>query len=106
MLRRTLAAVAVLLLPGLAQPGHAQDWKSTIKEFRVGILGGENTQDRLKSYEGFKKLLEERLGVPVNCSPPPTTPASCRASPPAVERRNSAPPGSPAPGSTVIASSR
>jgi phosphonate transport system substrate-binding protein len=66
--RRTLTALALasLLPDGLAR---AQDWKDTIKEFRVGILGGENTQDRLKSYDGFQKLLEARLGVPVKLFP-------------------------------------
>jgi phosphonate transport system substrate-binding protein len=71
MLRRTLTALALtFLLPyGLGQPAQAQDWKDTVKEFRVGILGGENTQDRLKSYDGFQKLLEARLGVPVKLFP-------------------------------------
>lgn len=75
MLRRTLtglaltAPLAISLATGLGQPARAQDWKGTIKEFRVGILGGENTQDRLKSYEGFHKLLEAKLGVPVKLFP-------------------------------------
>ncbi len=71
MLRRTLTALAVaILLPcSLVQPAQAQDWKATVKEFRVGILGGENTQDRLKSYDGFQKLLEASLGVPVKLFP-------------------------------------
>jgi phosphonate transport system substrate-binding protein len=71
MLRRTVTALAVaILLPWyVGHPAEAQDWKDTIKEFRVGILGGENTQDRLKSYDGFQKLLEARLGVPVRLFP-------------------------------------
>jgi phosphonate transport system substrate-binding protein len=75
MLRRSLAGLAlgatavVFGSLGLAQQADAQDWKSSIKEFRVGILGGENTQDRLKSYAGFQKLLEEKLGVPVKLYP-------------------------------------
>jgi phosphonate transport system substrate-binding protein len=75
MLRRSIARLAVVAafavgVPlGLSQPANAQDWKATIKEFRVGILGGENTQDRLKSYDGFQKLLEARLGVPVKLFP-------------------------------------
>src|SRR3984957_16327029 len=66
--RRTFTAWALAgLLPySLAR---AQEWKATIKEFRIGILGGENTQDRLKSYDGFQKLLEARLGVPVKLFP-------------------------------------
>jgi phosphonate transport system substrate-binding protein len=71
MLRRTLIALApAILLPcGASLPARAQDWKATITEFRVGILGGENTQDRLKSYDGFQKLLQVRLGVPVKLFP-------------------------------------
>ena len=71
MLRRTLTAMglATLLFVGLGQHAQAQDWKDTIKEFRVGILGGENTQDRLKSYDGFQKLIQAKLGVPVKLFP-------------------------------------
>jgi phosphonate transport system substrate-binding protein len=71
MLRRTLTAMglAILLIGGLGQHAQAQDWKDTIKEFRVGILGGENTQDRLKSYDGFQKLIQAKLGVPVKLFP-------------------------------------
>lgn len=66
--RMALAAVMGLgfVLPASSQ---AQDWKSQVKEFRVGILGGENTQDRLKQYDGFQKLLEANLGVPVKLFP-------------------------------------
>jgi len=76
MHRRTLTGLALVapIAPlvatfGLTRRAAAQDWKATIKEFRVGILGGENTQDRLKSYAGFHKLLEEKLGVPVKLFP-------------------------------------
>ena len=73
MLRRTLIgltlAATLAISSGFGQAAEAQDWKGTIKEFRVGILGGENTQDRLKSYDGFQKLLEARLGVPVKLFP-------------------------------------
>src|SRR4051812_39234428 len=44
MLRRwTVVAMAVLLCMG-AVAAHADD---TLKQFRLGLLGGENTQDRL-----------------------------------------------------------
>ncbi len=75
IIRRTLAGLALaatlaVSLPlALSQPAQAQDWKGTIKEFRIGILGGENTQDRLKQYDGFQKLLEAKLGVPVKLFP-------------------------------------
>ena len=41
----------------------------TVKEFRVGILGGENTQDRLARYDEFQKLLESHLKMPVKLFP-------------------------------------
>jgi phosphonate transport system substrate-binding protein len=72
MLRRTFAGQAVAAASiglGLIRPAVAQDWKATIKEFRIGILGGENTQDRLKSYAGFHQLLQDKLGVPVKLFP-------------------------------------
>lgn len=73
MLRRTLTRMALVAVAGLgiAMPtaSRADDWKSQIKEFRVGILGGENTQDRLKKYDGFQRLLQEKLGVPVKLFP-------------------------------------
>lgn len=73
MLRRTLARMALVAVAGLgiALPtaSRADDWKAHFKEFRVGILGGENTQDRLKKYDGFQRLLQEKLGVPVKLFP-------------------------------------
>lgn len=41
----------------------------TLTEFRVGILGGENTQDRLTRYDAFQKLLAEHLRMPVKLFP-------------------------------------
>ena len=40
-----------------------------LKEFRLGLLGGENTQDRLARYGEFQKLLAERLGMPIKLFP-------------------------------------
>jgi phosphonate transport system substrate-binding protein len=34
-----------------------------IKEFRIGILGGENAQDRLNSYECLRAYTQDALGV-------------------------------------------
>jgi phosphonate transport system substrate-binding protein len=59
-------ALASIAAPGVA-PG--QDWKSQVKEFRIGLLGGENTQDRLKRYDSFQILLQEKLGIPVKMFP-------------------------------------
>ncbi|KJZ18854.1 phosphonate ABC transporter substrate-binding protein [Loktanella sp. S4079] len=52
------AALATTALAGTANAeGHA------IEEFRIGILGGENAQDRLNSYECLRAYTEEALGV-------------------------------------------
>ena len=70
MLRRTFTGLATAALArGLVLPAAAQDYKGTIKEFRVGLLGGENTQDRLVRYDAFQKLLEAKLGIPVKLFP-------------------------------------
>lgn len=50
----------------LAGAAAAQD----IKEFNLGILGGENAQDRLNSNECYRAKIEEALGVPVNVYTP------------------------------------
>lgn len=58
MLKKLLfgAASLVALMIGAA---HAED----IKEFRVGIIGGENEADRLRNYQCFSDQLKEKLGV-------------------------------------------
>lgn len=68
MRRRGFTSTVVLstLLPGTV---WAQDWKAQVKEFRIGLLGGENTQDRLKRYDAFQHLLQEKLGIPVKLFP-------------------------------------
>ncbi len=68
MRRRELAGffAVSLSVPGLA---WGQDWKGQIKEFRIGLLGGENTQDRLKRYDAFQRLLQEALSIPVKLYP-------------------------------------
>ena len=58
------AALATTALTGAAM---AQD---QIEEFRIGILGGENAQDRLNSHECLKEYTEEALGVPVKLFAP------------------------------------
>jgi phosphonate transport system substrate-binding protein len=60
-----------LTLASMVAPYHAwgQDWKGPVKEFRIGLLGGENTQDRLKRYDSFQKLLQDKLGIPVKIFP-------------------------------------
>lgn len=57
MLKKALfGAVALLVLVGHAQ---AED----LKEFRVGIIGGENEADRLRNYTCMEGHLKETLGV-------------------------------------------
>ena len=52
------AALATTSLTGAAfAEGHA------ITEFRIGILGGENAQDRMNSYECLRAYTEAELGV-------------------------------------------
>jgi phosphonate transport system substrate-binding protein len=41
-----------------------------IKEFNIGILGGENAQDRLTSQECYRAAIETELGVPVKLFTP------------------------------------
>jgi phosphonate transport system substrate-binding protein len=54
---------ATTALSGAVQ---AQD----ITEFNIGILGGENAQDRLTNQECFRAKIEEALGVPVKLFAP------------------------------------
>ncbi len=54
------------LTTALAGTAMAQD----IKEFNIGILGGENAQDRLASTECLRAKTEELLGVPVKLFTP------------------------------------
>jgi len=57
-----LAATTMIVTPALAQ--------DAITEFNIGILGGENAQDRLTSNECFRAKVEEALGVKVNIFTP------------------------------------
>ncbi len=50
---------AVLATTALTAPAMAED----IKEFRIGILGGENAQDRMNNNECLRAKTEELLGV-------------------------------------------
>ncbi len=63
-MKKTLAILAATTL--LAAPLSAQE----ISEFRIGILGGENAQDRLNSNECLRVYIEELLGVPTKLFAP------------------------------------
>jgi phosphonate transport system substrate-binding protein len=64
--RQAMAAGAAAWGLGLS---HPRAYAQTVKEFRIGILGGENTQDRLARYDAFQKLLEAHLKMPVKLFP-------------------------------------
>ncbi|WP_333826452.1 phosphonate ABC transporter substrate-binding protein [Pararhodobacter sp.] len=59
-------AAALLLSTALVGAASAQE----ITEFRIGLLGGENAQDRLASNECFRAYTEEALGVPTRLFTP------------------------------------
>ncbi|MDP3194053.1 phosphonate ABC transporter substrate-binding protein [Tabrizicola sp.] len=63
-MQKLLTATALTAI--LASSALAQD----IKEFNIGILGGENAQDRMTSNECFRAKMEEALGVPVKIFTP------------------------------------
>ena len=67
MLRRQAIKMGAAAI-GLGLAG-ARVRAETVKEFRIGILGGENTQDRLARYDVFQKLLSEHLKMPVKLFP-------------------------------------
>ncbi len=50
---------ALVATTAIATPAFAQE----ISEFRIGILGGENAQDRLNNNECLREYTEEELGV-------------------------------------------
>lgn len=63
-MKKVLAAT--LATTALAAPAMAQE----IDEFRIGILGGENAQDRLASNQCLADYVSEELGVPVRMFTP------------------------------------
>ncbi|MEM9551229.1 MAG: phosphonate ABC transporter substrate-binding protein [Pseudomonadota bacterium] len=56
-MKRLLAAIVATT--ALTAPAFAEG----ISEFRIGILGGENAQDRLNSYQCLADYTKEELGV-------------------------------------------
>ncbi|MCC5971968.1 MAG: phosphonate ABC transporter substrate-binding protein [Pararhodobacter sp.] len=59
-------AATLLLSTALVGAASAQG----ITEFRIGLLGGENVQDRLASNECFRGYVEDALGVPTRLFTP------------------------------------
>lgn len=60
-------ALALVATTAIAAPAFAQD---AITGFNIGILGGENAQDRMTSNECYRAKVEEALGVPVKVFTP------------------------------------
>lgn len=60
--------LAATLALSTALVGAAQ--AQSITQFNIGLLGGENVQDRLASNECFRAYAEEALGVPVRLFTP------------------------------------
>jgi phosphonate transport system substrate-binding protein len=58
---------ALLMTAALVAPAMAQE---KIAEFRIGVLGGENAQDRMASNECVRAYTEELLGVPTKIFTP------------------------------------
>ncbi|MEM6421687.1 MAG: hypothetical protein AAF698_03785, partial [Pseudomonadota bacterium] len=73
------AAVATIALTGAAaaqDAGSSDVYKKDferdlgISEFRIGLLGGENASDRLRSNECLRQYAEDLLGVPTKLFAP------------------------------------
>ena len=58
MIRNTVVAASVAVA-AIAGPAAADN----IDEFRIGILGGENANDRLRTNECLREKVEDELGV-------------------------------------------
>ncbi len=69
MLKTIVAAMAAAGMALSAAPSMAAA-HGGIKEFRIGILGGENQSDRLRSNECLRAKTEELLGVPTKLFAP------------------------------------
>lgn len=59
-------ALALAAATALTTAASAQE----IKQFNIGILGGENAQDRASSNECYRAAIEKELGVPVKVFTP------------------------------------
>ena len=64
-MKKTLA-LAIATTTALSTGAFAED----ITEFRIGLLGGENAQDRINAYQCLADYAEEALGVPVKIFTP------------------------------------
>ncbi len=62
--------LALALVASTAMTGAALAESHAIAEFNIGILGGENAQDRMTSNECYRAGIEAALGVPVKVFTP------------------------------------
>ena len=68
MLLRSL--LLLLLFLNMFYPSSVfSEWRQEVKEFKIGLSGGENEADRLKNYECYRAYLEEKLNIPVKFYP-------------------------------------
>ena len=68
MLLRSL--LLLLLCLNMLYPSSVfSEWRQEVKEFKIGLSGGENEADRLKNYECYRAYLEEKLNIPVKFYP-------------------------------------
>ena len=63
-----MKSLIAVLMTSAALVGAAQ--AEGITEFNIGVLGGENAQDRMTSNECLRAYAEETLGVPVKLFTP------------------------------------
>jgi phosphonate transport system substrate-binding protein len=62
--------IITLALMTTVLSGAAIAQETAITEFRIGILGGENAQDRMNSNECLRSVIEDALGVPTKIFAP------------------------------------
>ncbi len=69
-LTKLLATVAVAAVMAATAASGTARAESKISEFRIGLLGGENASDRLRSNECLREKTEKLLGVPTKLFAP------------------------------------
>ena len=68
MLLRSLL-ILLLIINVFIPTSVFSEWRQEVKEFKIGLSGGENEADRLKNYECYRAYLEEKLNIPVKFYP-------------------------------------
>lgn len=66
MFTRRAAVSLSLAAPAVIRPALAQaDWRSSIRELRLGISSSENERDAIQRQEPFQAYIQRTLGVPL-----------------------------------------